>query len=74
MALSLKAISTAPIITGFDVVYMNTQRSRTGGAVMRTGNSWSVPQEFAGTIQDNWITRSIREHEKEIMSLLERAL
>lgn len=65
---------TAPIITGFDVVYMKTSRSRTGGAVMRTGDSWSVPQEFAGTIQDNWITRSIKEHEKEIMSLLERVL
>ena len=36
-------------------------RSRTGMAVMRgeISGKWSVPSEFSGTINDNWITRAI---------------
>lgn len=36
-------------------------RSRTGMAVMRgeISGKWSVPSEFSGTIDNNWITRAI---------------
>ncbi|NBX98090.1 hypothetical protein EBQ81_04485 [bacterium] len=50
--------------------------SRTGFAVMkpsRTG-SWRVPSEFAGTIQDNWLTRAVNDASPKINNLLNRAL
>lgn len=35
-------------------------RSRTGLGLMFQGGTWRVPQEFSGTINDNWFTRSLR--------------
>lgn len=34
-------------------------RSRTGLGVMKKGQGWRVPPRFAGTAQDNWLTRAI---------------
>lgn len=71
----LMLYGTLPIVSGYDIVFGINKRSRTGGAVMRAGaGSWSVPSEVAGTISDNWITRSIANSSSQINQLLERTL
>lgn len=63
-----------PIIRDHEVVRSRSRSSRTGEAVMRrTGGSWSVPSEFSGTIDNNWITRAIESNSSQIDALLERA-
>jgi len=63
----------APLISNYEVEYGASPRSRTGGALMVTGKSWSVPTQFAGTVSDNWITRSIQDHSSDIEKLVERS-
>lgn len=50
--------------------------SRTGFAVMKPSATgfWRVPTEFAGTVQDNWLTRAINDSSPRINNLLNRAL
>lgn len=62
-----------PIIDNFHVEMMNSKRSRTGRALMLSGKSWSVPPEHAGTMADNWITRSIEAKSQEIDKILKKA-
>jgi hypothetical protein len=65
----------AIIIPNYDVVMGSNPRSRTGSAVMRgSTSSWKVPDQFSGTISDNWITRAISNSQDKIQKLLERAL
>ena len=63
------------IIKNYDVILGPNRRSRTGFAIMRqvAGGRWKVPSEFAGTINNNWITRSIDSVADKIENLLERA-
>lgn len=61
------------IIQDQEIVFGPNKYSRTGNAVMKpSSNTWSVPPEFAGTINDNWITRSIASAENDIQNLLNR--
>lgn len=64
------------IIKDYTVEFGPNPRSRTGQAVMRGVKSgkWSVPSEFSGTINDNWITRAIDSVETEINNILYNAL
>lgn len=50
-----------PLVKNHQVMLGSNPRSRTGMAVMveEPSQSWSVPKRFAGTINDNWITRSL---------------
>lgn len=48
--------------------------SRTGGGIMKLGGKWQVPPQFAGTIANNWITRSIDSMENQVYSILEQSL
>lgn len=49
-----------PIVKDYKVKVGPSPYSRTGMAVMvNSDESWSVPNEFAGTIQNNWLTRAI---------------
>jgi hypothetical protein len=52
------------------------ERSRTGLAIMVSSekNNWRVPSEFAGTINNNWITRSIEKIDSSILNMLENEL
>ena len=59
---------TKPIISTHKVVF--TRGGRTGGAVMRKQGSWSVPLAYAGTAEDNWITRAIDAAAPQIEDLL----
>jgi len=65
---------TAIIIDDYQVTMGYNKHSRTGGAIMTTGGSWRVPSQFAGTIGDNWITRSIESASADIDNLLKKAL
>lgn len=67
---------TATIVDDYEVVIGPNPRSRTGYAVMlpSVSNGWSVPPQFAGTINDNWITRALSKAKPEIEKLLERAI
>lgn len=64
------------IIKDYVVKFGRNRASRTGNAIM-TGNSkgkWSVPGEFSGTQNNNWITRVIDEIEKDFNKIITEAL
>lgn len=60
------------IITDYNFIFGPSEYSRTGMGLMKksTGGSWRVPPEFAGTIQNNWITRAIDSATQEIDSAI----
>lgn len=60
------------IIKDYEVELGPNPRSRTGLAIMRgvISGKWSVPSEFAGTMNNNWITRSIDSIDSQINKLL----
>lgn len=55
------------------VVIGSSDFSRTGEAIMRTSTngSWRVPPEFAGTSDNNWITRAIDKIDNEITQIFQ---
>lgn len=63
----------ANIVDNYSVVMGPNRRSRTGNAIMKMGGSWRVPPQFAGTINDNWITRALDSAQGEIQQLLDKA-
>lgn len=59
------------IVRNFEVKYTRSSRSRSGEAIMiSSGKNWRVPSEFAGTINNNWITRALSRIEDKLVSLL----
>lgn len=64
------------IIRDYSVSFESSPFSRTGGAVMRSSvnGRWSVPSEFAGVKNNNWITRTIESLEPNIDQALFRAM
>lgn len=64
------------IIKDYVIEFGVNPRSRTGRAVMRgvQKGKWSVPSEFAGTKNNNWITRAIDSIDTEINSILKEAI
>jgi hypothetical protein len=51
-------------------------RSRTGNAIMvsSTKDNWRVPPQFAGTINNNWVTRAIDRLDDSILTYIEKEL
>jgi hypothetical protein len=64
---------TKVLIDNHQVVIGPNLRSRTSMAIMRPGSGWSVPNEFAGTQNNNWLTRAIDSSSDSINNLLKRA-
>lgn len=64
------------IIKEYVVELGSNPRSRTGNAIMvsQTKGRWSVPPEFSGTQNNNWITRSIDSVNSLIEDVLTEAL
>ena len=56
------------IVFGYQFILGQNPFSRTGGGIMRSDSAgvWRVPPEFAGTINNNWITRAITNTEADI--------
>lgn len=63
------------IVPKYDVIIAPNSRSRTGMALMKSSKTnWKVPSEFAGTIRNNWITRSIENNNSIIINTIESCL
>jgi hypothetical protein len=64
------------LVRDYRVQYGPNPRSRTDNAIMvsSSSESWRVPAEFAGTIQDNWVTRSIAKLDNIMYTALEQEL
>lgn len=61
------------IVSNHEVIFGPHKQSRSGMAIMKESNkSWSVPSQFAGTINDNWITRAIDNSSNDIENLLNK--
>jgi hypothetical protein len=62
------------IVQNQQVVVRPSKFSRTGMALMQESNkSWKVPSQYAGTINNNWITRAIDDNEGIINNFLIKA-
>jgi len=65
----------AIIISDYTFVAGPFDTSRTGMGIMRqSGGAWRVPPEFAGQINNNWITRAIDAAASEIDNTLQSIL
>lgn len=64
------------LVRNYKVQYGPNSRSRTDNAIMIESSSenWRVPAEFAGTIQNNWVTRSIAKLDTVMYETLEQEL
>ena len=63
------------IINNYDVKLGPSPASRTGNAIMvKSNNSWRVPPAFAGSIENNWITRSLNRIDDEIMNVITKTI
>jgi hypothetical protein len=62
------------IISDYNFIFGPSKYSRTGMGIMKevTGGSWRVPPEFAGTINNNWITRAIDAASSDIDNLINK--
>ena len=63
-----------PIIRDFEYAPTPSRFSRTGGGVMLRGGTWSVPPSIAGTAQDNILTRTLQDIEKDIEKIITQEL
>ena len=63
-----------PIVRDFEFVATPSRFSRTGGGIMLRGGGWSVPPNLAGNVQDNILTRSLQNIEKDIEILVNQEL
>ena len=61
------------IISNYNFILGANEASRTGGGIMRplNGGSWRVPPEYAGNINNNWITRGLDSATSQIDQFLE---
>lgn len=64
------------IIVGYEFNIGNYPNSRTGGGIMSPSfsGSWRVPPEFAGSFENNWITRAIESVENNIENYIVSAI
>lgn len=63
------------IIRNFEVKYGSNPNSRSGDAIMiSSGSNWRVPAQFAGTPNNNWITRALSTIEEKITKILQDEL
>lgn len=63
------------IVRNYNVQYGPNARSRSGDAIMVSSNkNWRVPQQFSGTITNNWITRALSTIEEKILTTIQKGL
>lgn len=59
------------LVKNYTVKFGPNSRSRTGFAIMVSSNeNWRVPPEFAGTKNNNWITRALEPIENTVIDLM----
>lgn len=69
---SLLLDGASTIVTGFEYVPDNTGRS--GGGSMKGGSAWRIPPQFAGSAENNFVTRVFVGRNKAIQSILQGML
>ena len=63
------------IVRNYEVEIGSNPRSRTGLAIMKpSSSSWRVPPEFAGTRNNNWVTRSLFKLDSIIPNLIQKEI
>lgn len=64
------------LIKNYSVQFGPNLRSRTGNAIMISSEkqNWRVPPEFAGTLNNNWITRAIERLDPILINDIEKEL
>ena len=63
------------IVNNYDVKLGPNINSRTGNAIMvSSNNNWRVPPQFAGSQASNWTTRAIERVDKQIESIIQKAI
>lgn len=63
------------LVRNYRVQFGPNSRSRTGNAIMVTSeDNWRVPPQFAGTINNNWVTRAIDRIDSAVLDALEKEL
>lgn len=72
----LLTLGDTPIVKGFEYQRDPSGRSGIGIMAKKDGASWRVPPEFAGTLNDNFVTRALDEPaiESEITTILKNTL
>jgi hypothetical protein len=61
------------VVAGYEFAGGSFPTSRTGLGIMRYGQGWRVPPEYAGTYRDNWLSRALSGLESEALGVFERA-
>jgi len=61
------------IVRNYRVKMGSNRASRTGMAIMveSPGDSWRVPPEFAGTSNNNWVTRALSKIDDKILDIIQ---
>lgn len=63
-----------PIIRNYEVKIGSNPNSRTGMAIMiDSDKNWRVPPAFAGTLNNNWVTRAVDRVSNSIPKLIQEA-
>lgn len=64
------------LVRNYTVQIGNNPRSRTGSAIMVSSQkiNWRVPAQFAGTINNNWVTRAIERLDDSLLQQIEKEL
>lgn len=72
----LLTLGDTPIVRGFEYQRDPSGRSGIGVMAKKNGASWRVPPEFAGTLNDNFVTRALDDPaiEREITTILKNTL
>lgn len=63
---------TSTIVYGYS--YVPDFSGRSGGGSMTKGGAWRIPPQFAGTLGDNFVTRALANHDKELTAILQDIL
>ena len=65
----LLLLGSKTIVYGYS--YEPDTSGRSGGGTMTTGSVWRVPPEYAGNIGNNFITRLLRNRDRELQKILQ---
>lgn len=61
------------LVRNYQVRMGPNPRSRTGMAVMvQSKKNWRVPNEFAGTVKNNWVTRALGNIDDQLVQLIKK--
>lgn len=52
-----------------DYTNSTTSRTKKGIMIKSPGEFWRVPPEFSGTVNDNFLSRAVQKHEKDILNM-----